>query len=86
MGQTQRHLFIPERSCSIAYADMPVPIGLGQTISQPFIVALLTQLAGSRPITLCSKSVLVRAIRAPSLRIWRERSAPSRLFRNWPRQ
>ena len=45
MGQTKRHLFIPERSCSIAYADMPVPIGLGQTISQPFIVALMTQLA-----------------------------------------
>ena len=41
MGQTKRHLFIPERSCSIAYADMPVPIGLGQTISQPFIVALM---------------------------------------------
>jgi protein-L-isoaspartate(D-aspartate) O-methyltransferase len=35
MGQTKRHLFIPERSCSIAYADRPIPIGLGQTISQP---------------------------------------------------
>jgi protein-L-isoaspartate(D-aspartate) O-methyltransferase len=45
MGQTQRHLFIPERSCTIAYADMPLPIGLGQTISQPFVVALMTQLA-----------------------------------------
>lgn len=45
MGQTKRHLFVSERSCSIAYADMPVPIGLGQTISQPFIVALMTQLA-----------------------------------------
>jgi len=49
MGQTKRHLFIPERSCSIAYADMPVPIGLGQTISQPFIVALMTELAGVAP-------------------------------------
>jgi protein-L-isoaspartate(D-aspartate) O-methyltransferase len=29
MGQTKRHLFIPERSCSIAYADRPIPIGLG---------------------------------------------------------
>jgi protein-L-isoaspartate(D-aspartate) O-methyltransferase len=45
MEQTKRHLFIPERSCSIAYADRPIPIGLGQTISQPFIVALMTQLA-----------------------------------------
>jgi len=49
MGQTQRHLFIPERSCSIAYADSPVPIGLGQTISQPFIVAFMTQLADVAP-------------------------------------
>src|ERR1700675_3809376 len=41
LGQTKRHLFIPEpeRSSSIAYADGPVPIGQGQTISQPFIVA-----------------------------------------------
>ena len=31
LGQTQRHLFVPERSCSIAYADMPLPIGVGQT-------------------------------------------------------
>ncbi|WP_249149335.1 protein-L-isoaspartate(D-aspartate) O-methyltransferase [Bradyrhizobium liaoningense] len=45
MAQTKRHLFIPERSCMIAYADSPVPIGLGQTISQPYIVALMTHLA-----------------------------------------
>jgi protein-L-isoaspartate(D-aspartate) O-methyltransferase len=49
MGQTKRHLFIPERSCSMAYADRPFPIGLGQTISQPFIVALMTQLAEVAP-------------------------------------
>jgi protein-L-isoaspartate(D-aspartate) O-methyltransferase len=49
MGQMKRHLFIPERSCSIAYADMPIPIGLGQTISQPYIVALMTQLAEIAP-------------------------------------
>jgi protein-L-isoaspartate(D-aspartate) O-methyltransferase len=45
MGQTERHRFIPGRSCSVAYADTPIPIGQGQTISQPFIVALMTQLA-----------------------------------------
>ena len=49
MGQTKRHLFISERSCSIAYADRPVPIGFGQTISQPYIVALMTQLAEVAP-------------------------------------
>ena len=45
MGQTERHRFIPAGTCSTAYADMPVPIGQGQTISQPFIVALMTHLA-----------------------------------------
>jgi protein-L-isoaspartate(D-aspartate) O-methyltransferase len=49
IGQTQRHLFIPERTCSIAYADGPLPIGFGQTISQPFIVALMTELAAVAP-------------------------------------
>jgi len=49
MGQTKRHLFIPARSCSIAYADTPLPIGRGQTISQPFIVALMTELAEVAP-------------------------------------
>lgn len=49
MGQTKRHLFIPERSCAIAYADRPLPIGRGQTISQPFIVALMTELAEVAP-------------------------------------
>jgi protein-L-isoaspartate(D-aspartate) O-methyltransferase len=47
--QTKRHLFIPERSCAIGYADRPIPIGHGQTISQPFIVALMTQSAEVAP-------------------------------------
>ena len=46
MGQTKRHLFIPERFRSLAYADRPVPIGHEQTISQPYIVAVMTELAG----------------------------------------
>ncbi|ANW05626.1 protein-L-isoaspartate O-methyltransferase [Bradyrhizobium icense] len=49
IGRTKRHLFIPERSCSIAYANKPVSIGHGQTISQPFIVALMTELAEVAP-------------------------------------
>ncbi len=39
-----RHLFIPEEKRSYAYGDYPLSIGWGQTISQPFIVALMTQL------------------------------------------
>ena len=37
-----RHLFVPERVRHQAYADRPLPIGSGQTISQPYIVALMT--------------------------------------------
>jgi len=39
-----RHLFVPENSRKDAYADFPVPIGEAQTISQPYMVALMTQL------------------------------------------
>ena len=39
-----RHLFVPKRSQSQAYADHPLPIGYDQTISQPYIVALMTEL------------------------------------------
>lgn len=43
MGKVRRHLFIPEsyRETGDAYGDHPVPIGLEQTISQPFIVAYM---------------------------------------------
>ncbi len=44
MGEVERHLFVPERKRTIAYADRPASIGYGQTISQPFIVALMTHL------------------------------------------
>jgi protein-L-isoaspartate(D-aspartate) O-methyltransferase len=39
----ERHKFIPENLRNSAYADFPVPIGEGQTISQPYIVALMTE-------------------------------------------
>ena len=41
MGQTERHRFIPERSCLVAYMDAPVLIGHDQTMSQPFIVGIV---------------------------------------------
>jgi len=43
MGQIKRHLFVPEAFRSSAYADGPLPIGHGQTISQPYIVAAMTE-------------------------------------------
>jgi protein-L-isoaspartate(D-aspartate) O-methyltransferase len=39
-----RHRFVPEERHHLAYTDSPLPIGQGQTISQPYIVALMTQL------------------------------------------
>ena len=43
MGKIPRHRFVPEKSRFEAYEDYPLPIGHGQTISQPYIVALMTQ-------------------------------------------
>ena len=49
MGKVPRHRFVPEQAQRQAYADMPLSIGFGQTISQPFIVALMSHLVGARP-------------------------------------
>jgi protein-L-isoaspartate(D-aspartate) O-methyltransferase len=49
MRHVPRHLFVPLPERANAYRDAPVPIGFGQTISQPYIVALMTQLADVRP-------------------------------------
>jgi protein-L-isoaspartate(D-aspartate) O-methyltransferase len=49
MRTVPRHRFVPEADRVRAYDDGPLSIGLGQTISQPFIVALMTELAGVTP-------------------------------------
>ena len=43
MGKVPRHLFVDERLRNRAYEDYPLPIGEGQTISQPYVVALMTE-------------------------------------------
>jgi protein-L-isoaspartate(D-aspartate) O-methyltransferase len=45
MGKVPRHRFVNPELASQAYADYPLPIGEGQTISQPYILALMTQLS-----------------------------------------
>jgi protein-L-isoaspartate(D-aspartate) O-methyltransferase len=45
LRKVPRHLFVPEEFRRMAYGDHPLPIGLGQTISQPYVVALMTELA-----------------------------------------
>lgn len=49
MRSVPRHRFVPEYLHGQAYEDYPLPIGLQQTISQPFIVAAMTELLGARP-------------------------------------
>jgi len=44
MSALPRHLFVPSRLKDSAYDDTPLPIGMGQTISQPYMVALMTEL------------------------------------------
>ncbi len=43
LRKVERHLFVPKRYESMAYGDFPLPIGKDQTISQPYIVALMTE-------------------------------------------
>ena len=45
MRSVPRHEFVPDRLQQLAYSDRPLPIGHGQTISQPYIVALMAELA-----------------------------------------
>ena len=49
MNQVPRHQFIPEDLHYCAYNNGPVPIGSGQTISQPYIVALMSDLLNTKP-------------------------------------
>ena len=49
MAKVPRHRFVPPSLIDAAYLDRPLPIGMGQTISQPFIVALMTDLLEPAP-------------------------------------
>lgn len=49
MGKVPRHNFVPAQAAPYAYLDMPLPIGHNQTISQPYMVAKMTELAALQP-------------------------------------
>jgi protein-L-isoaspartate(D-aspartate) O-methyltransferase len=49
LGAVERHRFVPDAQRALAYRNHPLPIGAGQTISQPYIVALSTDLVAPRP-------------------------------------
>jgi len=49
LQQVPRHEFVPQQEQRFAYNNRPLPIGYGQTISQPYIVAIMTDLLGTDP-------------------------------------
>ncbi|MDZ4203722.1 MAG: protein-L-isoaspartate(D-aspartate) O-methyltransferase [Bacteroidales bacterium] len=49
MKKVPRHVFIPKNQLANAYRDSPLPIGYGQTISQPYIVAYMTEMIDPKP-------------------------------------
>ena len=49
LRKTPRHLFVPSNSIGDSYDDRPLPIGYGQTISQPYIVAFMTEIIKHQP-------------------------------------
>ncbi len=68
MKKVERHHFVPSELTAVAYHNRPLPIGYGQTISQPFIVALMTDLmrvkAGDRVLEIGTGSGYQAAILA----------------------
>lgn len=49
LGKVPRHAFVPPQLAELAYADRPLPLGMGQNISQPFIIGLMTHLLAVKP-------------------------------------
>ena len=68
MRRVPRHLFIPVQVVPYAYQDMPLPIGFDKTVSQPFIVALMTDLLSPDRTRQCSRSAPAWATRPQSSR------------------
>ena len=84
MRDVPRHLFVPPDAFSGRLThDRPLPIGHDQTISQPYIVALMTELARPGPAIACSKSEPDRDIRPRCCRGSSRMSTPSRSSSPW---
>jgi protein-L-isoaspartate(D-aspartate) O-methyltransferase len=94
MRSVPRHLFLPEDRRALAYRDEPVPIGLGQSISQPYVVAWMAELArvrpGARVLDVGTGSGYQAAVlRAIGAEVWSVERIPellerARARRGWP--
>jgi len=82
MTRVPRHLFVPEELRHQAYDDMPLPIGAGQTISQPYMVAKMTLLlapkAGDKILEIGTGSGYQAAVLAElGARVWSVERIPA---------
>lgn len=73
MRETPRHLFVPAYLENLAYIDRPLPIGEGQTISQPYIVARMTELlqlkGGEKVLEIGTGSGYQAAVLSPLVKV-----------------
>ena len=86
MLKVDRHRFVPEEMHHLAYSDRPLPIGEGQTISQPYIVALMTELLelkkGDKVITAGGIFGSIESVSEDSILIKVESGATMRVAKN----
>ncbi len=73
MDEVPREQFVDPALADSAYADQALPIACGQTISQPYVVAYMTEQLACVRITGCSRSAPAPATRPPCCRGWRAR-------------
>lgn len=83
LSELPRHWFVPQEYANIAYSDSPLPIGRGQTISQPYIVALMTELLLLKGRKTCWKSGRVQAIKPLCSLHLLATSIPSNGMQHW---
>jgi len=76
MFQVPRHEFVPSPLVKAAYDDRPLPLGEAETISQPYIVAAMTEAADVQPGDKALEVEQGAGIRQPSLPIWAQEFTP----------
>ena len=83
MHSVERHKFVPENYQDRAYSDGPLPIGYGQTISQPYIVAYMTEQLQVSSQHKFWRLVQVQDTRQQYWGNWQNMCSPLKLYRNW---